>query len=174
MAELPDQLIGRDGCAPLDSVAQFVHRELPLQLVFELRNGQIEVGRNKRFVLIGADEIAVREKLGRQAAVLQFVAQFFVGGAEAHAIGFVQQKPLHHQRFGGLLHKIGAKLRRSSTRELAAGYLVRLLVDVLSRNLLGPNLGDEALVGDPELIENAAGNKSDDHHDADDGQKADQ
>ena len=174
LAELPGQLIGRDAGASLDNIAQFINRDLPLQLVFELRNGQVEVAPDKRLVLLGADEIAVREKLGRKPAVLQFVAQLFVAGAQTHAIGFVQQKALHHQRFGGLLQQIGAKLRRRSMRELAAGYLVGLLIDVLSRNLLGSNLGDEALMGDPELIENASGNQGDDHHDADDGQKADQ
>ena len=174
LAELLDQLIRRDACASLDNIAQLVHRELPLQLVFKLRNTQVEVGLDKRLVLIVANEFTAGKKLGRKPTVLQFIAQFFVAGAEPHAIGLVQQKALHHERFRGLLHKVRAKLRRRATRELAAGYLVCLLIDVLSRDLLGADLGDKAFMGDPELVENAAGNQGNDHHDADDGQETDQ
>src|ERR1035438_2264008 len=104
-----------------DQGTQLAHKNVVFFQSLKLWNGKF-VALNEVLVLFLADEFAIGEEDGAELSVLKFFAQFVVAGAQAHAVGFVNQSFLIDELLGGLAGEIGkqhARLRPAFGKLLA-------------------------------------------------------
>src|SRR6202000_254272 len=120
-----------------------------------------------------ADEAAVGEEHLANLALVQVAAQFVVCDAQTHAVRFIHNRLLHDHALRRALHQVGHELLGNVALELLFTNQSRLLRNLLNIDFLACDLGQYALRSETaaEIVpEQTSGNKSNDHHHADNDQ----
>ncbi len=120
-------------------------------------------------------KVSIREKELADLSLMQEVTEFVIGDRKPHAIGFQGDRLAGNHALRCLLHQIRHESGRNIALESLLADLSRLLRDLLERDFLVANFGQNSLGGEAasEIVaEEAARDEGDDHHHADDNQDA--
>src|ERR1035438_6354530 len=154
--------------------AQLANQDVVFFQGLKLRNRQL-VALNKVFILFLADEFAVRKEDGAELPVLKLLAQLVVAGAQAHAVGFGNQRFLVDKLLGGLAGKIRKQHAglRSAFWKLLADHGLGLALDFSDGHGLIANGGENAgrRRSDARTGANSAGNQGNRHRRADEDEQ---